>query len=201
MKNKELFAAVTGQCVWCAEQWPVTSFLGHLTHVGPFTKDPKLFHHPCDASQIRLAFHYEDYKGGKQIKFKPRSPKEINEALAECKRQGKPIMVLDSPGNRSFWRGPIQATLEVATWPDWMRQGSEKTSPERLKQCRDELCYFDEIDWWARQPCSDNLQYRPHWNEAHTNLVKPSCNSGFGCITCWERYEKEYDRISANWCD
>lgn len=204
MNDRALFKACVSQCVWCSEQWPLAEIRGKQTHIGPFTKDPKLFSRACDADTIRKAFKYTGYRGGKQIKHKARTADELRKVINTYYRANKNGlgMNLDGPKNRSFWRGPIEATIEVASWPEWKRSGSGETpSPERLKRCRDELFFFDECDSICRQPCSDNLQYRPHWNKAQTNLVKPSCNGGFGCMACWGLYQKAYDKHSENWCD
>lgn len=203
MTDRELFKACVSQCVWCEEQWPLAESRGKLVHVGPFTKDPKLFSKACDADTIRKAFKYPGYKGGKQIKYKARAAEELRRVVENYyKASSKGLgMNMDGPSNRSFWRGPIEATIEVASWPEWKRSGSPAPTPDRLKRSRDELRFFDECDFITRQPCSDSLQYRPLLNKARTNLVKPPCNGGFGCTTCWERYQAEHDKMSANWCD
>jgi hypothetical protein len=203
MKDRELFKACVSQCVWCEEQWPLVESRGKLAHVGPFTKDPKLFSRACDASTIRTAFKYSGFKGGKQTKHKARTAAELRRVMEGYYKAGRKglAMNLDGPGNRSFWRGPIVATIEVASWPAWKRSGGgEPPSPERLKRNRDELLFFDECDFICRQACTDNLQYRPHWDKGRGNLVKPQCNGGFGCMTCWGLYEKAHDEHAATLC-
>jgi hypothetical protein len=218
MNPKELFTACTTQCVWCKEQWPIEATDGHLLHVGPFTQDKHLFSTICKAESIRQAFEYIGYKGGKQIKFKARSPEALKNIIAnyyEANRKGKGLgMHIDSPKNRSFWRTGIRCTLDVAEWPEWKRshqmsddgtyKPSEPTSPERLKSCRDELRFFDECDFITRRGCSEGLQYRPVEPDSMNglrNMPEPTCNGGFGCTTCWERYEKAYGKMSEGWCD
>jgi len=215
MKDIELFKACTAQCIWCQEQWPIKATGGHMLHVGPFTQDKQLFSIVCKAETIRQAFEYVTYKGGKQVVFKARKPATLKKIIegyyAAVHKDNKGLgMVIDSPKNRSFWRVGKEATIEVADWPDWKRSSyqledgtyrpTERTSPERLKQCRDELRFFDECDFVTRQECSEGLQYRPQIPD-RGNMVQPTCNGGFGCVTCWERYEKAYDKMSEHWCD
>jgi hypothetical protein len=198
---KELFKAVTSQCVWCKEQWPILATGGHMIHVGPFTKDKLLWSTACKAEPIRAAFEYVTYKGGKQIVFEAREPVKLKKIIEDnygAMRRGL-NMRIDSPKNRSFWRTGIRCSLDVAEWPRWMRSagqkdGVEDTPPERLKQYRDELRFFDECDFITRQQCSDNFQYRPIWRSG--NLVQPNCNGGFGCTTCWGVYEAEYEEFN-----
>jgi len=198
MKNRELFKAVTGQCAWCREQWPVRATEGRMLHVGPYTRDLRLFFAACDAKAIREAFEYTGYDGGKKVVWEARTPARLKKAHA--KAPGTQLtMNVSSPKNRRFWRGPIEATLSVAKWPDWMRSG-EPVSEERQQRCRDELRLMDEMDYWVQQPCT-GPQYRKAWNKENTNLLKPACNWGFGCAACWDAYEKAYDELSKNWGD
>jgi hypothetical protein len=215
MNPRELFKACTAQCVWCKEQWPIKATGGHMLHVGPFTQDKLLFSTVCKAESIRQAFEYLGYKGGKQIKFKARSPEAMKNIIAgyyEANRRGKGLgMHIDSPKNRSFWRTGIRCTLEVADWPKWMRstsysgeQKEDTCTPERLKDCRNELRFFDECDFITRQECTEGFQYRPVEPSHHNglnNMPEPTCNWGFGCMTCWERYETAYNKMSEAWCD
>ena len=178
MNNKSLFEACAAQCAWCAEQWPV------VLHSG-------------DAAAIRKGFKYADFKGGKQIRWRPPSTDEITARLAG-RGKSKFGKNLDSPKNRQFWRGGCEAVIEVASWPDWKRGGgAESSTPERLGEVRRELAFYDAMDWWTRQPCSDNLRYRPHIEEGV--IVRPTCNGGLGCATCWERYERYDDEHSKDW--
>lgn len=210
MRNQELFQACTTQCIWCKEQWPIKATKGQMLHVGPYTQDPKLFSTPCKAAAIREAFEYVGYAGGVVIKWKARKPETLIEILTIRKgrvaKNGGLGRCIDSPKNRRFWRTGTEATLSVAEWPKWMRSagGGEDTPPERLKECRDELRFFDEIDYWTRQVCTDGLDYRPVEPGPHnglSNMPEPTCNYGFGCTTCWERYEKAYSKMSEAWCD
>jgi len=201
--DRELFKACTSQCIWCLEQWPIKTTGGHMLHVGPFTQDKQLFSTVCKAESIRQAFEYVGYKGGKEKVWKARKPtilrQKINAYYADNKKNGGLGMVMDSPRNRSFWRSGIEATLTVAEWPKWMRR-DEDTPPERLKDCRDKLRFFDELDYWTRKECTEGLQYRPHI-PANGNMPIPTCNGSFGCTTCWGRYEVAYHKMSEKWCD
>ncbi len=207
MNPKELFKACTSQCMWCKEQWPVLATGGHMIHVGPFTKDKQLWSTPCKAEAIRQAFEYITYKGGKLVIWKARTPTALKKIIGnyyEANRKGKGLgMNIDSPNNRSFWRTGIRCSLEVVEWPEWMRSQSvsgrlsPKDTPERLKHLRDELRFFDECDYIVRQQCTENLQYRPHMPDRGC-MPRPTCNGGFGCSACWERYERaeeEFERL------
>jgi hypothetical protein len=146
---------------------------------------------------------YTGYKGGKQKKWKVPKPEAIKQIVAEyyAKCKGGLGRVVDSPDNRSFWRTGVEATLEVATWPKWKRGGenAEDTPPERLKECRQELSLYDAMDYWTRIACTENLQYRPRIEKGC--YTQPTCNYGFGCTTCWERYEVKMEEESRNHCD
>jgi len=202
MKDRELFKACVSQCIWCKEQWPVLATGGHMLHVGPYTRDKQLFSTICKAESIRQAFEYITYKGGKQVVWKARKPaalRKVIENYYEKTRKSNGLgMTMDSPQNRSFWRTGIRCTLDVAEWPKWKSGG--EVSPERIENCRHELLFFDECDYVTRQQCSGNLQYRPTVPD-RGNMNTPTCNGGFGCVTCWERYEKAYDKMSESWCD
>jgi hypothetical protein len=83
-------------------------------------------------------------------------------------------------------------------------QKEDTYTPERLKNCRNELRFFDECDFITRLECTEGQQYRPVEPGPHngkSNMNEPTCNGGFGCTTCWERYEKAYDKMSEAWCD
>ena len=214
MNNRSLFAACTTQCVWCLEQWPVVEHRKHMVHVAPFTEGPMLFSRGCEAESIRRGFKYMDYSGGKRVKWKPPSVESLLNSLGAYYKSSEKSGLgksLGSPGNRSFWRGGCRAVIEVASWPEWKRSTNYSGEPRKvetpeeqaasLKRVRDELLFYDAMDYWTRQPCSDNLQYRPHWNKARTNVAEPTCNGGVGCATCWALYEKDYDERSKNWCD
>jgi hypothetical protein len=203
MNDRALFKACTTQCSWCFEQWPLVLREGVLVHVAPFTKDPRLCFFRCDALPIRSGLKYTGYKGGKQKKWKVPKPEAIKQIVAEyyAKCKGGLGRVVDSPDNRSFWRTGVEATLEVATWPKWKRGGenAEDTPPERLKECRQELSLYDAMDYWTRIACTENLQYRPRIEKGC--YTQPTCNYGFGCTTCWERYEVKMEEESRNHCD
>jgi len=189
MKNKELFDACTKQCVWCSEQWPILATAGgQMLHVGPYTKDEKLFSISCKAVTIREAFEYAGYRGGKEIEWKAPTPKKLSSHRAP------------SPDNRKFWRNITVCSLQVSEWPDWKRSmGSSKSTPEELKRMRDELRCYDALDYWARKECTENLQYRPSLDKG--KITKPTCNWGFGCVTCWERHETYENKLQENYCD
>lgn len=188
MKNTELFKACAAQCLWCKEQWGLVEHKGRYIHVAPFTRDPQLFSHSCEAEAIRTAFKYYTYAGGKQVKWKARPAKELVAIMTgKHKRNGGLTRNITSPENRVFWRGGLRATIEVASWPDWKRSGSERVTPERLRDVRDELLFYDECDYAVRQPCTENLQYRPQLDRT---WKEPTCNDGIGCATCWGRYER-----------
>lgn len=195
MDNKALFEACASQCVWCAEQWPVITRGESVLHVAPFTQDPALFQWGCDSKTIRKAFKYPDYRG---TKFKWTPP--TAEVMRMAERLGGSrglVKLVTSPKGRAFWRGTITASLSVASWPMWKRsidQYGEKpkeTTSEELKVMREELLRYDALDYWSRQPCTENLQYRPNFRTGH--VIKPACNNGVGCTTCWERFEKFSD--------
>jgi hypothetical protein len=211
MKKNELFKACTAQCDWCKEQWPVKATGGHMLHVGPFTKDPQLFSLACKAEPIREAFEYVGYDGGKQVVWKPRPAKVLHAIVAGRKLGHKSAngfgfcKNLDSPKSRSFWRTCTRAVLEVAGWPEWMQscsvtgEKSERVTEERLKGCREDLLFWDECDFACRQPCTENLQYRPLLDR---NWSKPTCNDGMGCMVCWERYERavnDWEEKNPSW--
>lgn len=203
MNNKSLFQACTTQCEFCADQWPLVNGV----HVAPFTKDPNLFSWKCSAVQIRKGFDYWDYKGGKQKKWKVPSAKSLLETYTAANKKAKIGRNLDSPANRSFWRCGIRASLEVNSWPEWKRSiGSKAKTPEEIAKDnaddRQELLFFDAMDYWTRQACTDNHQYRPHYSEgSHGYIVTPTCNHGLGCTTCWAKYKAYYDKESKNWID
>ena len=186
MRDKELFVACTKQCVWCAEQWPVLATGGQMIHVGPYTKDKSLFFYPCKADSIREAFEYVGYGGGKINKW--RTP-PIEKLLG--------VKVMASPETRAFWRGLNTASLNVSEWPDWKRSiGGKKSTPEELKHMREELLYWDALDYWARKACTENLQYRP--SIVNGRIAKPTCNWGLGCVTCWGRYDTYEKKLHEN---
>lgn len=176
-----------------------------VLHVGPFTKDKRLFSTDCEADKIRIAFEYAGYEGGKAIKRKPRDGATLYAIITGRKSPSGFGHCIESPDNRSFWRNGTRCTLEVASWPEWKQsytidgKRSEPITPERLAECRAELAFYDECDFATRQPCTENLQYRPVIVDGR--LARPTCNGGMGCTTCWERYERQYEIMSRDWCD
>jgi hypothetical protein len=182
MKSKELFDACVKKCVWCAEQWPLVATGGKILHVGPYTKDRKLFSYSCAATTIREAFEYVGYEGGEEIEWKVPIPRKLG---ANAKAS--------SPRNRSFWRNLTECSLHVSEWPDWKRsvdlygKKTRKDTPSDLKRMRDELRYSDALEYWAHKECTEGLQYHPTIKNGR--IVQPTCNWEIGCITCWGRYE------------
>jgi hypothetical protein len=191
--NKSLFNACLSQCVWCQEQWPTIMHKGEIVHVAPYTKDPKLFCWGCQSASIRKAFGYMGYVGGKQIKWKVPSVSVIKTTAIR-------------PDTRDFWRNCAEASLNVASWPEWKRsidadgKRAKPATAEDLKRLRGELLQYDALDYWSRQPCTDNLQFRPGYALGGV-FQQPSCNYGIGCTTCWGRYEEFYKEKSKGWCD
>lgn len=193
MQNKELFNACVKKCVWCAEQWPIVATGGQILHVGPYTKDRKLFSQPCAAATIREAFEYVNYKGGKEIVWKAPSPRKL----------GAPNNS-SSPSDRAFWRNLTECSLRVSEWPDWKRsvdvdgKKSRKDTPEDLKRMREELRYSDALELWARKECTMSFQYRPAI--VNGRITKPDCNWGFGCVTCWGKHAKFENELHKDSC-
>lgn len=194
---KSLFAACTEQCVWCKDQWPVTEYRGSIVHVAPFTRDPQLFRWTCDADQIRKGFRYMDYKGGKKYRWSMPTP-ELLRTMKSLSR----IKNISSPENRTFWRNSVEASLSVASWPEWKRSlGSDgnprpATTPAELSRLRNELLQYDVLDYWARRTCSHNQQYRPKIDKGR--ILRPDCNDGIGCTGCWTQYERYSDELNKN---
>ena len=183
----------------------------NVVHVAPYTRDPLLFSHICDAEAIRKGFKYMTYDGGVQEYWPVPSAQSLIDMLnmnrARSAEDGKPLRKnVSSPHTRRFWRGGLRATIEVASWPAWKRGNNDDDQDPaliaiKLKQVRRELLVYDALDYWTRQQCTDNFQYRPHMNEKGSNLVEPSCNWGLGCTTCWERYERAYEKMTERWSD
>ena len=182
-----------------------------VIHVAPYTRDPLLFSRLCTAEPIRKGFKYMGYEGGEQNGWPVPSAQSLVDILNRNNQtpasEGKPLKKnVSSPHTRRFWRGGLEATIEVASWPAWKR-GNDPDDQDpaliaiRLKHVRKELLVYDAMDYWSRQQCTDNLQYRPHMNEKGSNLVMPSCNWGLGCTTCWERYERAYEKMTEKWSD
>jgi len=141
------------------------------------------------------------FEGGTEVVWSPRKPEDLLAIIKEYWRQakGKLGKNVSSPNNRAFWRNAVECSIRVSAWPDWKRGTAEASTPEELKQLRLELLYYDEMDYWTRQACTDSLQYRPGWDDKGA-LIKPSCNHGFGCTTCWERYENRQEEATKNSC-
>lgn len=205
MRNKELFNACTKECVWCKLQWPLTLNSRTYEHVGPYTKDRKLFSWNCKANTIRTAFNYAAYAGGKKLLRKLPIVKGNKLRMGPCTL----TINSTSPSNRRFWRTAMNATLSVAEWPDWKLSSeyNEKTGqwergkhtpPEQLAQIRQDLEHYDALDFIARQTCTENLQYRA--KIVGGRVPQPSCNGGVGCTTCWMRHDTYRDKQSEG-CD
>lgn len=189
MKNEELFDACVKQCVWCEEQWPIIAAGGQMLHVGPYTKDRKLFSANCKAAAIREAFEYVGYKGGREIGHKAPTPKKLGESAKAS-----------SPSNRAFWRNLTECSMSVSEWPMWKRgvdiDGTKPkpTAPEELKRMREELRYYDALDYWARKECTEGLQYRPTIVKGRVN--EPTCNWEIGCVICWIKHDTFQSKLN-----
>lgn len=201
MNNKSLFEACVTQCAWCNAQWPLVNG----SHVAPFTRDPKLFSWRCEALSIRKGFDYWDYKGGKVKKWKVPSPQTLLEALGAYGKGKKLSKNISSPDNRSFWRNAIRCSIEVRSWPEWKRGGSKQLSPAEIvkedNDDREELLFYDAMDFWTRESCTENHQFRAGTlvdceDGKGQYFARPSCNYGFGCTTCWAKYEKHSEEWS-----
>jgi hypothetical protein len=161
--------------------------------------DHTLFRQPCKAAAIREAFNYYGYKGGKVIRWRPPSAKKLKAAEDADRRLFRAHL---APSSRAFWRNLHRASLEVASWPDWKRsidlyaKTPKKDTPEDLKAMRDELLHWDALDYWQRQPCTEDERYRPAI--VRGRVTEPTCNSGLGCSGCWARHEAFRDKLSEN---
>jgi hypothetical protein len=201
MDTKDLFDACSEECIWCREQWPVLEFRGAIVHVAPFTKDPLLFRYPCSAASIRKGLKYMGFDGGIEIKWTLRKPEEVMAIARDYWRRasGKLGKNVGSPKNRAFWRNAVECSIRVSGWPEWKRGNSGASTPAELKRMRSEIIYYDEMDYWTRQACTESQQYRPGFDSKGA-LIQPTCNYGFGCTTCWSRYENQYNEITEDCC-